>query len=431
MPKHLPPTAVPIRLSDLRRGLRPPTGVEARFRAALAGYLDTPACHLAASGRTALHLLLKSLAEQADHSARRDVLMPAYTCPALAKVALDLDLRPRLVDLSPHDMAFEAAHLEAQLSERTLAVICVHPFGIPQPVEPVLDLADRVGAVVVEDAAQSLGARLGGRPVGVQGHFGLFSLGPGKPLSTGGGGILCTNQASYIPLVERAWEALPPSSALASAWTLARLAVLALAFHPRGWWLATRVGLQRAGDREASWGYGLRRLSPAQAAVGLAQLERLDAINRRRRENARRMIACLQGLGFVHIPSPAAVPPCGAAVPPCGAAVPPCGAAVPPCGAAVPPCGAATAEPIYLRLPLLVSDEERRERLYHRLWAAGIGVGRMYRQPLSDIFPQVATESYPGASFIARHLLTLPTHHYLSDADMEQIASIFQAEDST
>jgi dTDP-4-amino-4,6-dideoxygalactose transaminase len=51
----------------------------------------------------------------------------------------------------------------------------------------------------------------------------------------------------------------------------------------------------------------------------------------------------------------------------------------------------------------------------------------MYRQPLSDIFPQVATESYPGASFIARHLLTLPTHHYLNDADIEQITRIFQA----
>jgi dTDP-4-amino-4,6-dideoxygalactose transaminase len=370
--------------------------VEDQFRAALTGYLDTRACYLAASGRTALHLLLKSLAERADGPARREVLMPAYTCPALAKVALDLGLRPRLVDISPPSMAFEGAHLEAQLSERTLAVMCVHPFGIPQPVEPVLALADRVGAVVVEDAAQSLGARLGGRPVGVQGHFSLFSLGPGKPLSTGGGGILCTNQLGYMPLVERAWEALPPSSALASAWTLARLALLALAFHPRGWWLATRVGLQRAGDREASWGYGLRRLSPAQAAVGLALLERLDAINRRRRENARRMIACLQGLGFVHIPSPAA-----------------------------------TAEPIYLRLPLLVSDEEQRERLYRRLWAAGIGVGRMYRQPLSDIFPQTATESYPGASSIARHLLTLPTHHYLNDADIERIAGIFHEEEST
>lgn len=396
MPRHLPPTAVPIRLSDLRRGLHPPAGAEAQFRAALTGYLDTRACHLAASGRTALYLLLKGLSEQADHSARREVLMPAYTCPALAKVALDLNLYPRLADISPHSLAFEGAHLEAQLSERTLAVICVHPFGIPQPIEPILTLANSVGAAVIEDAAQSLGARLGGRPVGVQGHFGLFSLGPGKPLSTGGGGILCTNQAGDIPRVERAWEALPPPSALASAWTLSRLALLALAFHPRGWWLAARVGLQRLGDREASWGYRLGRLSSAQAAVGLALLERLDAINRCRQKNAERMIACLQELDFLHIPSPAA-----------------------------------TAEPIYLRVPLLVSNEEQRERLYRRLWAAGIGVGRMYRYPLSNLFPQVATESYPGASFIARHLLTLPTHHYVSDADMEQIARIFHEEGST
>jgi dTDP-4-amino-4,6-dideoxygalactose transaminase len=88
------------------------------------------------------------------------------------------------------------------------------------------------------------------------------------------------------------------------------------------------------------------------------------------------------------------------------------------------PLPAASAEPIYLRLPLLVSGAEQREQLFRRLWAAGIGAGRMYGQPLSEIFPRLATESYPGAEYVARHLLTLPTHHYLSDADVDEIVQI-------
>jgi dTDP-4-amino-4,6-dideoxygalactose transaminase len=95
------------------------------------------------------------------------------------------------------------------------------------------------------------------------------------------------------------------------------------------------------------------------------------------------------------------------------------------------PAPAETAEPTYLRLPLLVDDEDRRERLFRRLWEAGIGVGRMYQHPLPYYFPQAADgKPYPGADYVARHLLTLPTHHYLTDADVAQIVHIFQAERS-
>lgn len=392
MLRHLPPTAVPTSASDLRRGLNPPQRARAQFEAALAGYLSARPCKLAASGRTALYLLLKMLS---DHSDRKEVVMPAYTCPALVRVTLDVGLQPRFVDISPHTLAFQEDRLETRVGRQTLAVICVHPFGIPQPVEHVRRLAHAAGAVIIEDAAQAMGARQGGKTVGTQGDFGLFSLGPGKPLSTGGGGILCAQDEHHAQLLEAAWEGLPSPSAAASAWTLSRLALFTLAFHPTGWWLATRGGLHRVGDQEASWGYSLRGLSDAQAAVGIALLDRLDAINRQRRENAGRIMERLNGIEFVHIPPPTP-----------------------------------TGEPIYLRLPLLVDDEERRERLFRRLWQAGVGVGRMYRHPLPHYFPQVTRDTYPGASHVARHLLTLPTHHYLTDADVEHIARAFQAEPS-
>ncbi len=84
------------------------------------------------------------------------------------------------------------------------------------------------------------------------------------------------------------------------------------------------------------------------------------------------------------------------------------------------------AEPIYLRLPLLVEGEERREHLFQHLWRAGIGVGRMYRRTLAEYFPQLAPATYPGADYVARHLLTLPTHHYLTQGDIERITQVFQ-----
>ena len=389
MLRQLPPTAVPLTWADLRLGLNPPANAQAEFGAVLAQHLGVPTCHLASSGRTALYVLLQTLSGAADHPARKEVLLPAYTCPALVKVALDLELQPRLVDISPRTLAIREDHLVACLGEQTLAVICVHPFGIPHVIEDILALAHANGAVVIEDACQAMGARLAGQPVGTQGDFGLFSLGPGKPLSTGGGGVLAINNSHYTRLVEQSWAALAQPSTLAAWWTQIRMALFGLAFHPTGWWLATRVGLHRVGNYETSWGYTLSKLSAAQAAVGLALFGSLDEINGQRIAHARRLSSGLQELDSIQIPLPAA-----------------------------------SAEPIYLRLPLIISGAEQRERLFRRLWAAGISAGRMYGQPLSDFFPQLAAERYPGAEYVARHLLTLPTHHYLSTADVDKIVQI-------
>ena len=129
MLRQLPPTAVPFALSDLRSGLGPPPQVQAGFERALTQYLGVPTCKLAASGRTALYLLLRGLRQASDDPERYEVVMPAYTCPSLAKVALDVGLRPRFVDISPDTLAFQGDRLEADISGRTLAVILVHPFG--------------------------------------------------------------------------------------------------------------------------------------------------------------------------------------------------------------------------------------------------------------------------------------------------------------
>jgi dTDP-4-amino-4,6-dideoxygalactose transaminase len=390
MLRHQPPTATYLPLSDLRQGITHTERDQAQFQTGLEKYLGIRACYLAASARAALYLLLKSLSAALPD--RSIVLLPAYTCPALVKVILDTGLRPCPIDIFPHTFAFDPEQLATHLNERTLAVICVHPFGIPQAIEDVVALAHTVGAVVIEDAAQAMGARWRGQPVGIMGDFGLFSLGPGKPLSVAGGGVLCTNDETQAQLLHEAWQHLPPATARVSAWALTRLLLFRLATHPRGWWLVARTGLHQWGLHPTSWGYTCRQLSPVQARIGLALLSGLDKINQVRRENGRRLAAHLQALDFVHVPE-----------------------------------AAAAAEPIYLRLPVLVDTAERREQLYHTLWTANIGVGRMYRYALPEIFPQLDGPSCPGAAQVARRLLTLPTHHYLTHKDINHIAHLFQS----
>jgi dTDP-4-amino-4,6-dideoxygalactose transaminase len=330
-----------------------------------------------------------------ESPARQEIILPAYTCPALVKVILDVGLQPHLVDISAHTFAFEADPLAAAFGERTLAVIVVHPFGLPQDISEVVQLARSNGVVVIEDAAQAMGARWQGQLVGTRADFGLFSLGPGKSLSVGGGGFISIRDPHGPParLLNQTEAALPPSSRLGSVRGMLRLCLYKLAFHPWGWGLVTRANLHRIGEQEASWGYHLSSLTAAQANLGAEMLPRLAGFNEQRRQNAQQLIAQLQHFDFVHLlPVPA------------------------------------ESEPIYLRLPLLINDKTRRERLFNRLWTAGIGVGRLYGRPLSEFFPALAHSEFPGATHIAAHLLTLPTHHYLTETDIARIAEIFHAE---
>lgn len=391
--RRLPPSAVPVTMADFQTGLRASPEANLEFRSAVAAYHDLPteACYLASSGRTVLYTLLKGLARERQE--RRQVVIPAYTCPVLPKVALDLGLEPVYVDIWPHSTRYQQELLASATDEQTLAVFLVHPFGIPLPVSDIDEAVMGTGAMVIEDAAQAMGAQWSGRPVGLAGDFGLFSLGPGKPLSTAGGGIVITGQANNQKFLARWWAGLRPSTRLNSIQASMRQASFRLAFHPRGWWAATSVGLQRMGNQEASWGYKVRDLSNAQAGIGKALLPRLDEINERRREVALRLATAVEKASCVQLLTVES-----------------------------------EAQPIYLRLPLLAESEDRREQLFEKMWAAGIGAGRMYERTLPEIFAPQSRAVYPGAEAFARRLLTLPTHYHVSDNDiqiMEEILAKF------
>jgi perosamine synthetase len=399
--RHLPPTATPADWTVQWAAFQGQPIDVTRFRSALQAYLGVPACFPASSGRTALFMLLSTLRQNTPDETRREVVLPAYTCPSVAKVVIDAHLQPRFVDVGPYTLSYNTTELATAVNQHTLAVIVVHPFGVPNPVETVTQIATACGAIVIEDAAQSMGAKCRGRYVGTLADFGLFSLGPGKPLSTGGGGFVCTTNETAVQLLRHAWESLPPPSAPISKAAALRLAIFGMAFHPRGWWLATRLGAQRVGENESSWGYSLRGLSSAQAAAGLVMLPALDSINAHRRRRGEQLTAALRNLPGVHLPGSAH----SAETPGTAAAV-------------------QASEPIYLRFPVVFDSEIMREYAVSRFHEAGIGAGRMYRKTMGEFFPQHAEGVYPGAEHVARCLMTLPTHHYVTDADIDRMIEI-------
>jgi perosamine synthetase len=146
------------------------------------------------------------VALQALHhlSARREVIIPAYTCPLVAFAIAHCGLTVRLCDLQHDSIDFDPGMLEKLCGEDTLAIVPTHLGGRVADVGASVTQAKRVGAFVIEDAAQAWGARCKGQSVGLQGDIGFFSMAVGKGITLYEGGLLVTHDEEMRPRLHAA-----------------------------------------------------------------------------------------------------------------------------------------------------------------------------------------------------------------------------------
>ncbi len=202
------------------------------------------------NGTTALHLALAALGVGPGD----EVIIPTFTMIATANAVRYTGATPVLVDAERATWNFDVTQLADRVTSRTRGILLIHTYGHPADMNPVLDLADRRGLWVVEDAAEAHGARYKGRPVGSLSRAASFSFYANKIITTGEGGMVTTNDVE-----------------------LARL--------------ARRLRDHAFSDERHFWhkylGYNYR-MTNLQAAVGLAQTERLEEFVEIRRRNAAR-----------------------------------------------------------------------------------------------------------------------------------------------
>lgn len=233
------------------------------------GFADRIGCRFGiavCNGSAALDVAVATL----DIGPGDEVIMPTFTIISCAAAVVRAGAIPVLVDADLLTWNMDIARLEDHVTPRTKAIMVVHIFGLPVDMDPVIELARRHGLKIIEDAAQAHGQTYRGRPCGSLGDISTFSFYPNKHVTTGEGGMLATDDPELA----------------------ARCRSLRnLCFKPE----------QRFVHDELGWNY---RMSNLQAAVGLAQLERLDEfLARKRRMGAhyQRLLADVPGL---QLPSP-------------------------------------------------------------------------------------------------------------------------------
>ncbi|HEX2884163.1 MAG TPA: DegT/DnrJ/EryC1/StrS family aminotransferase [Candidatus Limnocylindria bacterium] len=313
------------------------------FEEAFAAHIGADHAVATSSGTTALHLALLGYGiGEGD-----EVITVPFTFIASANSILYTGARPVFVDVAADDFTMDPALVEAAITPRTKAIMPVSLYGQPADLPPIAEIAERRGLAIVEDAAQSHGAAIGERKSGTWGA-GTFSFYPTKNMTTGEGGMVTTNDAD----------------------------------------LADRIRLLREHGMKVRYhhdvlGYNFRMTDIA-AAIGLAQLPKLEGYNARRRAIAARYDAELRGV--------------------------------------VTPRVRPGVTHVYHQYTILVHE---RDAFAERLKERGVGSAIYYPIPVHRQKPFLAL-GYGGVSFpvtdrLTEQVLSIPVHPSLSDEEVDTV----------
>jgi dTDP-4-amino-4,6-dideoxygalactose transaminase len=202
-----------------------------------------------------------------------EVVVPAFTWVATANVVEQTGAKPVFCDIEPGTYNIDVRRLGDLVTERTVGIIPVHLFGLAADLPAVIDVAQRKGLWVIEDAACGLGAAVDERHVGTAGTIGCFSFHPRKSITTGEGGMAVTNDDSLAEILR------------------------SLRDHGSAPSLASTPGM--AAYPRLGFNY---RMTDIQGAIGRAQLRRAHAFIDERRRIAAAYDERLADVPWVHLP---------------------------------------------------------------------------------------------------------------------------------
>lgn len=198
-----------------------------------------------------------------------EVIMPTFTIISCVSQIVRNGGKPVLIDSLPSTWNMDVSKIESKITSRTKAIMVVHIFGLPVDMDPVLKIAERHGIRVIEDAAEAHGQTYNGRACGSFGDISTFSFYPNKHITTGEGGMILTDDDELAETCR---------------------SLRNLCFQPHKRFVHERLG----------WNL---RMTNMQAALGLAQLERLDEFVSRKRKMGERYTELLSEVKGIHVPA--------------------------------------------------------------------------------------------------------------------------------
>ena len=250
-----------------------------KFEKAWTDYIGTKLSIGVNSATAALHLALTAF----NFPKGKKVLVPAITFTSTANVVLYNDLIPVFVDVNKETASMDLEDMKKKYDEDCVAVIPVHNGGYPVPMDTLMKWANENSVKVIEDCAHCAGSSYKGKKLGTWGHIGCFSFEEKKLMTTGDGGMICSDDVDLIsPLLPYRWVGIDKDT-----WKRAE-------------------NFQEGEDVGAKhWHYEINvlgykyNMNDIAASIGLAQLEKLDEMNSKRGQIISKYLDGIKNLDYI------------------------------------------------------------------------------------------------------------------------------------
>ena len=197
-----------------------------------------------------------------------EVIMPTFTIISCASAIIRTGAKPVLIDSDPLTWNMDVNQIEKKITKNTKAIMVVHIYGLPCDMDPILEIANKYSLKIIEDAAEVHGQFYKDRPCGSFGDISILSFYPNKHITTGEGGMILTNDENIAEKCR---------------------SLRNLCFQKS----------KRFVHEELGWNY---RMTNLQAALGVAQLERLDEFVYLKRKMGQKYTKLLSGISNIMIP---------------------------------------------------------------------------------------------------------------------------------
>ena len=378
--RTIPPSAAPVRLMNVFYGL---IGfvLEKKFISRLENeirnYFNIRHVFLLSSGKSALAIILKSLNNIDD---RRNVIIPAYTCFSVPSAILEADLNVILCDINADTFDFDIDLLKKKIDKNTLCVISSNLFGVPSNVDELSRLCKDEGVYLIEDAAQAMGGEFNGKKIGTIGDVGFFSLGRGKNISAGNGGIILSNSDRISNALQKQYSMLEYPAFFENISIFLKQFLVAILIRPSLYWLPSGLPFLQLGSTFFYKTFPIKKLSGLQAGFLRGWENDLEKSNNMRMENTKYFNKCSDETFSC------------------------------------------------LRYPVVLKNKNLREKIYNVSKEKGLGLSKMYPSSINnidEIKPSFKGEDYPVASNLVNCLIALPTHQWLTVKDRQNINDLF------
>lgn len=344
------------------------------------------------SGRAALWLILRVLAKL--RPGKRKIIIPAYTCPAVASAVLKAGFQPVLCDINLDDYGYSLRDLDRLIEADVLAVVVVHLFGFPANINQIMPICRKFDAFIVEDAAQAFGNEVPstGTKLGLIGDAGFFSFGRGKPLSAIHGGLVVTESETIYEALFDICKDLNEPSVPATLKYMAQLACYDILSSPYLYWMPQKIPSLHLGETIFEPNFHLSKGLRSSGSIIEGLLRSLENDKRSRMTKSEWYCNNLPDTPIIKKPPSRMYP--------------------------------------YHRYPLLIGDRAVRDAIIRELTSMGVSGAIFYPCPLNQL-PGLCdvlqdSRTYTNAKVLSDALITLPVHGGVSSRDMSNIKSIIE-----